>query len=273
MFKIAIVVFRECLEIALLLGVITAVTNPIKNSKIYIVLGSMLGVVLASLFALSARSIVNSFDGMGDEIFDALVVLLTAILISFTVVWMQGYTKRVKQNLGKLSDDINSGSASKFMLVLVIAMTILREGAEIILFVYSIVSTEHIEGTNYVMSLVLGSTAGFIVGAIIYLGLMNLSGKYIFKVSTALLILIAAGLASKAAGILTYSGILDIYDDQLWDSSWIVSNNSILGKVLNITIGYDSKPNTMQIIFYLSTIMLNVTMMKIRSKLSGKKYG
>jgi len=272
MFKIAIVVFRECLEIAFLLGVVIAATNPIKNSKIYIILGSVLGVACASVFALFARSIVDSFGGIGDELFNALVVLCTAILISFTVVCMQGYTSRIKQNLGKLSDKITSGNASKFMLVLVVAMTILREGAEIILFIYSIVSTEHIDSTNYILSLGLGGVAGLIAGTIIYLGIMNLSGKYIFKISTILLILIAAGLASKAAGIFTYSGILEVYNDQLWDSSWIISNNSIVGKILNIAIGYDSKPNAMQIIFYFSTIMLTITMMKIRSKLTGKNH-
>lgn len=270
MFKIAIVVFRECLEIAFLLGVIMAVTKPIQNSKIYIISGSLLGVVCAATFALFASSIANSFGGLGDELFDASIILITAIIISWTVVWMQGYTKKIRKNLSKLSDNINAGAASKFMLVLVVAMTILREGAEIILFVYSISSTENIESSSYIIGLGLGGFAGFTVGTIIYLGLIKYASKYVFTISTILLTLIAAGLAAEAAGILTSSGIIEIYNDQLWNTSWFVSDDSITGKILNITIGYDSRPNGMQIVFYLATIILTAGMMQVRSKLAGK---
>ena len=80
--------------------------------------------------------------------------------------------------------------------------------------------------------------------------------EYIFRISTVLLILIAAGLASEAAGILTSSGIIEVYREALWDTSGIVDNGSVIGKLLRITIGYDSKPNGMQIIFYFSTIIV-----------------
>jgi high-affinity iron transporter len=270
MFKIAIVVFRECLEIAFLLGVIMAVTKPIQNSKIYIILGSLLGMVCAATFALFARSIADSFGGLGDELFDASIILITAIIISWTVVWMQGYTKKIRKNLSKLSDNITAGAASKFMLVLVVAMAILREGAEIILFVYSISSTENIESSSYIIGLGLGGFAGVTVGTVIYLGLIKYASKYVFTISTILLTLIAAGLAAEAAGILTSSGIIEIYSDQLWNTSWFISDDSITGKILNITIGYDSRPNGMQIVFYLATIILTAGMMQVRSKLSGK---
>lgn len=106
----------------------------------------------------------------------------------------------------------------------------------------------------------------------IYTGLIKLAGKYIFKVSTILLILIAAGLASEAAGILTSVGVIEMYRETLWDTSWLIGNNSIVGKLLHITVGYDSKPNGMQIIFYLSSIMFTLTMMKIRTLLTKSKY-
>jgi high-affinity iron transporter len=101
MFKIAIIVFREFLEISLLLGVIMAVTKPIHNSKIYIILGSMVGIITSAIFAIFIRSITISFGGLGDEIIDASIILITALLISWTVVWMQGYTQKVRKNLSK----------------------------------------------------------------------------------------------------------------------------------------------------------------------------
>lgn len=272
MFKIAIVVFRECLEIALLLGVIMAVTKPVANSRVYIVLGALIGIVLAAIFALSTRAISTSFGGLGDELFDSCVILLTAAIISWTVVWMQGYTKKIKKDLSKLSENITAGLTSQFMLVLVVATAILREGAEIILFVYSVSSVKNLEGTKYLIGIGIGAFAGLTVGIALYLGLMKLAGKYVFTISTILLTLIAAGLAAEAAGILTSSGFIEAYSDQLWDTSWFISNESIMGKILNVTMGYDSKPNGMQIAFYLSSILITVSFMKLRSIISNKYH-
>ncbi len=271
MFKIAIIIFRECLEIALLLGVILASTKHIKNSRLYVITGAMAGVVLASVFAFFMRTVTAAYGTYGDEIFDSCVILLTTLIISWTVVWMQGYTQKIKDNLGKLSEKITTGTASKMLLIAVVTATVLREGAEIILLIYG-VSSASLSADEYIIGLAIGSISGFFAGTIIYMGLIKLAGRYIFRVSTVLLILIAAGLASEAAGILTSSGIIEFYREALWDTSWLVDNSSLVGKLLRITIGYDSKPNGMQLIFYFSTIALTLTMMKLRTILIKRKH-
>ena len=268
MIKLAIVVFRECMEIAFLLGVILAVTKPVKDSRKYVILGSITGVFLSALLAFFAKTLSESMGGTGGEILDSCVILITAILISCTVVWMQGYTKKIRKDLSKLSDKITAGVVSKLMLVFVVAVAIFREGAEIILFVYSITFAGNIDGNEYIMGTGIGAFGGLLVGTLLYLGLIKYAGKYVFKVSTILLTLIAAGLAAEAAGVMTSSGIIEILSDQLWDISWLVENSSITGKILNITVGYDSRPNAMQIIFYFATIILTFSMMKFRSRFS-----
>lgn len=271
MFKIAVVVFRESLEIALLLSIIMAVTKPIQSSRTSIIMGGLLGLVMASLFAFFTRTLTNMIDGLGDELFDSCIILLTSLIISWTVVWMQGYTQRIQKDVGELSNKISSGKANKFMLVLVVAIAIFREGAEILLFIYSISSTESIRVNDYIIGLGLGSFFGVLVGVIIYTGLIKFAGRYVFKISTILLILIAAGLASGAAGILTSSGIIETMSDQLWDSSWLIEDRSITGKLLNIIAGYDARPNGMQLLFYFGTILLNISMMWIRTMMMQRK--
>lgn len=268
MIKLAIVVFRECMEIALLLGIMLAATQPIRDSKKFVILGSLLGIFCAAIFAFFVKSISESMNELGDEMFDAGVILFTAALISWTVVWMQGYTKKMRKDLSKLSDKITAGAVSKIMLSVVVAAAIFREGVEIILFVYSIASAGTIESNEYISGIGFGAFGGLAVGTLVYMGLMRYASKYIFKISTILLTLIAASLASEAAGILTSSGIIEALSDQLWDTSWLIDNNSITGKVLNTIFGYDSRPNGMQVIFYLSTIAITVGMMRFKPKFS-----
>lgn len=264
MFKIAIAIFRECLEISLLLGIIMAVTKPIINSRIYIILGILLGVVGASIFAFLMRYLSEMFFGLGDELLNACVILITAIVITWTVAWVQGY-RNLKRDISELSDRISSGVVSSTLLVIVVATSILREGIEILLLVYSIASAEKININDYIIGLGVGASLGLAIGTLIYLGLSKFAGKYIFKISTILLVLIAAGLATQAAGIFTSSGLITVLSDQIWDSSWFISDSNVIGKTLNILIGYQSKPNLLQVIFYLFTIIINILIIKIRS--------
>jgi high-affinity iron transporter len=265
MFKIALVVFRECLEIALLLGVILAVTKQLEKSRIYIIAGVMLGTVSAALFAFFTRSITVAFSGLGDEIFNSGVILLTVALIGWTIVWMQGYGIKIKQNLNDLSVRISSGDSSYIMLVLIVAATILREGMEIIILVYSISSVEIIDSNSYLLGLIIGMVSGLTLGVIIYLGLIKIVNQlYIFHISSILLMLVASGFAAEAAGILSSSGIITILSDQLWDSSWLISDRSIYGKFLKMITGYIARPNGLQVVFYICTLGLINILIQIK---------
>ncbi|WP_417905144.1 FTR1 family iron permease [Candidatus Tisiphia endosymbiont of Micropterix aruncella] len=265
MFKIALVVFRECLEIALLLGVILAVTKQLEKSRIYIIAGVMLGTVSAGLFAFFTRSITVAFSGLGDEIFNSGIILLTVGLIGWTIVWMQGYGIKIKQNLNDLSVKISSGDSSYIMLVLIVAATILREGMEIIILVYSISSVEIIDSNSYLLGLIIGMVSGLTLGVIIYLGLIKIvNQQYIFRISSILLMLVASGFAAEAAGILSSSGIITILSDQLWDSSWLISDRSIYGKFLKMITGYIARPNGLQVVFYICTLGLINILIQIK---------
>ncbi|HJD65220.1 MAG TPA: FTR1 family protein [Rickettsia endosymbiont of Diachasma alloeum] len=269
MFKIALIVFRECLEISLLVGIILAVTKHIEKSRIYIIAGGMLGVVSASIFAFFTRKLSLSFGGMGDEIFDSGIMILITILLSWTIIWMQGYGTKVKQHINNISTKIHEGNSSYLMLVFLVASTILREGAEIIILVYSISSVETITSSNYIQGLIIGATSGFLLGLIIYFGLIKIANqKYIFKISTILLMLIAGGFAASAAGILTSSGLVMFLSDQVWDSSWLVADRSMTGKILHIVTGYIARPNGLQVLAYFTTILLINIFIQVRLRYS-----
>lgn len=256
MLKIAIVLFREFLEISILLSIILAVTKKVENSRICVIAGVMIGVIMSSLLAFATKTISGLFGGMGDEIFDSVIILITVAVIGWTVVWMQGYSGKIKQEFDNLSMQVNSGNAGYLTLILVVAVTILREGTEIILYIYSIASVEVIDIDDYLLGGGIGAISGVMFGTVIYWGLMNLADRYIFRISSFLLLIIAAGLASEAAGILTSSGNIPALSDQVWDSSWLVEDNSVVGRILNAITGYNAKPNGMQLVFYLTTIFV-----------------
>lgn len=270
MFKIALVVFRECLEISMVLGIIFAATKSVKNSLVYIVGGVMAGIIAASLLAFFITKLTFSFSGFGEELFDVFVILLTVIVVGATAIWVKRSAPKMSGRMSDLSTRIERGLAPKIILTSVVATTIFREVTEIVLFIHALASAYELTPTDYILGFATGISMGIAITVAVYWGLSRIAVKYLFKVSFALLILIAASLASEAAGILTSIGFLDFYNEPLWDSSWLISDFSVLGRVLKILVGYNAQPNSMQIVFYVSTILLILGCSKIGERSNAK---
>lgn len=268
MFKIALVVFRECLEIAILLGIILAITKRVEKSRIYIITGIMIGTILVAFFSFFTRPISLSLGGMGDEVFSSFVILLTIGLISWTIIWIQWYEEMSKQNPGDLSNKISCNNASYTMIVSIVASVVLQEGIAMAILVYSISSVEIINSNSYILGVIIGMASGLMFGIVIYLGLIKLSNRQyvILRISSILLMLIAAGFAAEAAGIMTSCGIITVMTDRVWDSSWLITDRSVLGRLLNMTTGYIAKPNELQVIFYVCTIFIINLLIQINAR-------
>jgi high-affinity iron transporter len=257
MFKIAIVIFREFLEIAILLGIVLAATKNLSHRSSYIIAGVLIGLVGASLLGFFATQLSSSFGGMGDEIFNVGIILLTVFVLGWTAVWMKGYSTQIKEEMSLVASKIEKGNAHKVILTLMVAGTIFREGSEVVLFIYSFASSsQSLNAEQYLLGFTIGSLGGLLVGTWLYLGLLKFAGRYVFKVCFVLLIFIASGLAAEAAGILTSSGFINVLTERAWDSSWIVADHSIVGRLLKILVGYESKPNIMQLLFYCTTLLV-----------------
>lgn len=256
MIKIAMVVFRECMEISMILGVILAATKTVDKSRYYILGGVLLGILSSFILSFTISEIANSFDGLGEEIFNLCMIFITIFVVGMTAIWIKKSAPKLKSNISHLSERIDRGISHKFMLVFVVATTMFREVTEIILFVGALASTYEVTAIDYVVGLLLGIFFGLAIGSGFYYGFSRFAAKYLFKLTFIFLVFVSASLASEAAGILTSTGIIEFYNDPLWDSSWLISDFSLLGKTLKTLFGYNSQPNLMQLMFYSGTIAL-----------------
>jgi high-affinity iron transporter len=263
MFKIALVVFRECLEISMLLAIICAATKSIQNSVVYITAGIMSGIIAAALLAFFITKLTFSFSGFGEELVDVGIILLTVVIIGVTAIWVNKYASNIRHKMSDLSNKIERGSASKIILTSVVATTILREVTEMILYMHGLAVSSEFSPTDYILGFGSGIVMGIAVAVGIYYGLSKMALKYLFSVSFKLLVLVAASLAAEAAGILTSIGYLNVGNEPLWNSSWLISDSSLIGQVLKMLVGYNAQPNAMQIIFFVITAVFIFTSAKL----------
>jgi high-affinity iron transporter len=264
MLQIAIVVFREILEISLILGILTAATKEIPGRGKWILSGLGLGIAASLLLAFFTDKISESLDGMGQEFFSGLILISAAVMIGWTVLWMQKHAKSISGELKRLGNSVREGKKPLYILLVVVFLSVLRESAEIVLFSYSYYLAET-PISQIAFGLIVGIIFGCGAGLALYLGLLKTFGKYFFIVTTWLLIFLSAGIATQGIGFWINGGITPMLGE--FDFSMILSQESFLGKFLHIFFGYLDRPTGAQLITYFSTLTLLVTGLKIAKKM------
>jgi high-affinity iron transporter len=251
MWAVALLVFREVLEAALIVSVVAAATRGVAGRGLYIGGGIALGAVGALLVAWSAGLLAAAFSGIGQELFNAGILLAAVLMIGWHVLWMSSHGRELARQMRDVGDAVMSGSGSVWMLLVVVALAVLREGSEVVLFLYGMRAGG---AGNLWAGLVIGVTAGALLGLALYAGLLRIPLRHFFRVTNAMLVLLAAGLASSAARYLIQADLLPALGQPLWNSAWLLGNGSLAGQTAHILIGYDAQPAGMQLAFYAITL-------------------
>lgn len=260
MWGISLLVFREVLEAALIVTIVAAATRGVARRAWFIGGGIGLGVLGAIVVALFAGAISNAVSGIGQELFNAGVLLAAVLMIGWHVVWMSSHGREMAQQMKAMGGAVQAGASSLTMLLAVVALAVLREGSEIVLFLTGMMAGG---ADGLIAGLALGIVAGTAVGVGLYFGLLRIPMRYFFTATNWMLVLLAAGLASMAARYLVQANVLPELGSQIWNSSWLLSNGSVIGKMLHILVGYEASPSGIQLVFYASVVILLVVGMRV----------
>lgn len=259
MFDTAIIIFRETLEMAIVIGMVMAATGKLPGVKRWVVIGILAGLAGAGVMAFFTDVISDALEGVGQEVLNAAVLGSAAVLIGWTTVWMKVHGREMAAKVKAAGKAIAEGDAPVHMVAVVVGLAVLREGAESVLFLYGIALSKPDQVMSMVMGGLLGVGLGAGAGALLYLGLLRISPKHMFSTTSILLALLAAGMASHSAKFLIAADLLPPLVPVLWDSSSLLPADSAIGSLLGILVGYEDRPSALQLLFYgvtLATIAL-----------------
>ena len=262
MFANFVLVFREVLEAALIVSIVAAATRGVSRRGSWIGGGIALGVVGAVVVALFASAIASAMSGTGQEWFNAGILRAAVVMIGWHVVWMARHSRELGRHMKDVGSQVSSGSRPMTALLVVVALAVLREGSEVVLFGYGLVAG----GSSYgalALGGALGVLAGVALGFALYFGLLKIPVRHFFSATNILLVLLAAGLAGQAADKLVQADVLPTLVDRLWDSSWLLSEASLPGKTLHILVGYSDHPSGIQMVFYAVTLAVLLIGMRL----------
>lgn len=259
----AIIVFRETLEAALIIGIIAAATRSLASRNSWLLGGIGAGVVGSLIVASLTGRLAELAEGAGQELFNAAILGVAAAMLAWHNIWMARHGMQLAKDARQLGHDVVSGDREMSALGLVVALALLREGSETALFLYGLLTG----GEESVFTILSGGALGLLLGGLagygLYAGFLRIPVRWFFAATSGLILLLAAAMASQAARFLVQADALPSLANPLWDSSWLLANTSLLGRFLHTLIGYEAMPSGIQAVFYGATVILILAGMRM----------
>ena len=257
-----IIVFREVIEAGLIIGIVLAAARGIPGSRRWVALGVGAGIVGSVVVAMFAGVISDAFAGAGQELFNASVLGAAVIMLTWHNVWMARHSREIVVHMYDVGAAVSAGTRPLAALGIVVGLAVLREGAEVVLFLYGVVASGT-SGASVLSGGLLGIVAGAAFSALTYYGLLAVPMRHIFTVTSILIALLAAGMAAQAVQFLDAAGLVTVLGHQLWDTSGFLPQDSLFGRVLHTLMGYTDRPTTMQLVVYVATLIVMAALMRI----------
>jgi high-affinity iron transporter len=260
-----IIVFREVFEAGLIVGIVMAVTRSVPLRGLWISGGVVGGVLGACVVALFAGALSSAFAGSGQELFNATILIIAVVMLTWHNVWMARHGREMAAELRAAGEAVVAGKSSLMALAVVVGVAVLREGSEVVLFLYGILATEGSSAASVFLGGVVGLALGAAVCALTYFGLLRIPQRYLFAATSAMIALLAAGMAAQAVAFLAQADVLTALGSVVWDTSWLLSESSIPGRALHTLIGYSEQPTEMQLVVYAVTLAVTFVLMRLFS--------
>jgi high-affinity iron transporter len=266
MFVSLIIVFREAMEAGLIVGIVLAATEGVPGRGRWIAGGIAAGVVGASLVAMFAAALSNAFEGAGQEVFTAAILCFAVVMLSWHILWMSRHARAMATELREVGQAVRLGQRSLAALGAVVAVAVMREGSEVVLFLYGIVAATHTEPVALATGGVAGLALACATSWLLYRGLVIIPIHRLFQVTNCLIALLAAGMAGQAAAILHSADLLPGWGEQLWNTSFILADDSFFGRSMHALVGYSARPSGIQFAAWLATLAALVIASRTLSK-------
>ena len=264
-----VIVFREVIEAGLVVGVVLAATRGLANRSAYVGGGILSGFFGACLVAAFAGAIADLFEGSGQEALNAAVLLIAVAMLIWHNAWMASHGRELARSLRAVGEEVKAGQKSLMALAIVCAVAVLREGSEVVLFLYGVAAAGQTTPFGILAGGLLGIGGGGLVSALLYFGLVAIPLRHLFAVLTALITLLAAGLAAQSMRFLAQGGWLNEWVTPLWDTSPVLSEESLAGRIAHVLLGYSAQPSGSELTVYLAVIAI---MLVVRS-MAGRESG
>ncbi len=243
------IVWRESAEAMLVVGVLYAWLKhrpDAARGMRFLWGGVAAGAGLAIALALVMLGIASSLSGSALDYFQLAIMLVASALIVQMVFWMRRHGRTFKKEL-EADMARNARTANWWGLLVVVALAVGRETAETVVFLYGL-GAEKGGIANLPIVLVLGVGGALATFWALQQGSRLLSWRLFFRVSEALLLLLAGALLVSGIERMIALEVLPALIDPVWDASRLLDDSGRLGGLIASFTGYRARPALMPLL-------------------------
>ena len=192
---------------------------------------------------------------------------IAVVMLAWHNIWMASHSAALVHHTRALGIEIRDGRRECSVVMIITGLAVLREGSEMVLFLYGIAAAQGVASWPMLTGGLAGLAAGIVVGYVLYAGLLRIPLRWFFTATGVLVLFLAAGMASQAARFLIQADLLPSLATPLWDTSALLPQASLLGTLLHSLIGYEAQPAGMQIVFYITVlVVIGTGMMRFNNR-------
>src|SRR4051794_6341997 len=258
-----IIVFREVIEAGLIVGIVLAATRSVPRRGLWVAAGVLGGILGACVVAAFASELGALFSGSGQELFNAAILLTAVAMLTWHNTWMASHGRELAREVRAVGSAVAAGDRPLTALAIVVGIAVLREGSEVVLFLYGVSAAGGTTIAGMLGGGAIGIALGAVLSALIYLGLLAVPAHRLFAVTTGLITLLAAGLAAQAVVFLQQADYLPGLATPVWDTSWLLGDDTMVGRLLHTLIGYTAAPDVAQLLAYALVIAMMLALMRV----------
>jgi high-affinity iron transporter len=246
-----VIALREGLEASLIVGIIAAFLRQQGRADALRLmwLGVGLAVILCLAVGIGLRLIDEELPPKGQEGLEAVVALIAVSMVTYMIVWMRRHARGLKTQLqGEVTGALESGSA--WALLAMAFLAVLREGFETAVFLLAAFQ-DSTDPKAAGFGAVLGVIVAVGIGYGLYKGGLRLNLSRFFRITGAVLVVVAAGLVASALHSAAGAGWIAGGQQQAFDLSWLVAPGTISASLLTGMLGLQPHPTVLEVTGYL----------------------
>lgn len=250
MLSSAVLALREGLEAALIAGILISILKKMNLQRLQPVVWA--GVASASAVSLVVALILGQlgaeFEGRGEQIFEGLMLLSAAVLLTWMIFWVRRHSSGMRM---ELEERIRATVENKGRLAVFFAAftSVLREGVELAIYLLAIrFATSPIQT---VLGALLGLVAAVSIGGLLIVSTHKFNLRVFFKLTNIVLLLFAAGMIARGVGELNEAGWIPSIVQQVYNLNAYLPQSSMLGQFFAALLGYSSGPSLTMLAAYL----------------------
>jgi high-affinity iron transporter len=250
MFENMMITLREGLEAFLIVGIIFAYlakTNREHLNK-YVYLGTIAAILASLVAAVLFNALSIEFAGRNEELFEGVVMLLAAGILTSMIIWMARESHLIK---GRIEEQAAKSHA--LGLAALSFITVFREGVETVLFLAAAALNSD---SSILAGALIGLGASLTVVVMLFKSSVNLNVKTFFKVTSIFLIVFAAGLTAHGVHELQEAGVIPVVKEYVWDINHVLDEKSTAGGLAKSIFGYNGNPSAIEVASYIGYYLM-----------------